>query len=336
MEIDFIIVHIILSLILYFIINWIGSHSYSVGYANISVISHEGSKAIALNYLIRVLGPVVYIIIVSAIFYYFELDRYAKDIYLVNAYYIFLRLFYSLTENRFYLVNWTKQILYFISIFIFSKLIYDNFIILKKNILPDFNNISNELWIIIIIFIYQIFDKIELNDGKSGSRQKNYIKQRYIEFKTQYNEIVNELHKPKLETLAYAILIHEDFNRPKSIRFIERLDFLRTRKPHSLGVMQVKSSKLITDQESVRIGVAKLNSDYKAVLNKIVKEKKTDKRKSNSNYGYQYYEYQIESEIIQRYNGGHSYNGAVSEIASQIETLFYKGIKDKWMPSVLR
>lgn len=52
-------------------------------------------EAPALNFLIRVLAPIVYIIIVSSILYYFGLDKYVWNIYLVNIYYIIFRLLFN-------------------------------------------------------------------------------------------------------------------------------------------------------------------------------------------------------------------------------------------------
>jgi hypothetical protein len=60
-----------------------------------------------------------------------------------------------------------------------------------------------------------------------------------------------------LELAAYAILIHENFNRPPILRWAERnLPFLRSR---TVGIMQVASPAKLSDYESVERGVALLN-----------------------------------------------------------------------------
>ena len=92
---DILLIQILLGIGLFFLINWIGKHSYSIGYMEISIFI-KTEEAPALNFLIRVLTPIVYIIIVSTILYYFGLDKYVLNIFLVNIYYIVFRLFFNL------------------------------------------------------------------------------------------------------------------------------------------------------------------------------------------------------------------------------------------------
>ena len=148
-------IQILLGIGLFFLINWIGRHSYSIGYMEISIFV-KTEEAPALNFLIRVLTPIVYIIIVSTILYYFSLDKYVINIFLVNVYYIAFRLLFNLFTNRGLLINWYRQFLYWGAIIILSYFTYDKLIINKANILPDFTTVANELWIIILIFVFQL------------------------------------------------------------------------------------------------------------------------------------------------------------------------------------
>ena len=76
------IVHFALGVLLFFIINWIGKHSYSVGYMEISMFL-KVEEAPAFNFLYRIISPIVYLFIVSAIFYKIGLSKYVTDIYLL-------------------------------------------------------------------------------------------------------------------------------------------------------------------------------------------------------------------------------------------------------------
>ena len=68
MPIIIFITHLGLAVALFYLINWVGKHSYSIGYVEISLfIKDEDSPAV--NFLIRVLSPIVYLIIVASIFY---------------------------------------------------------------------------------------------------------------------------------------------------------------------------------------------------------------------------------------------------------------------------
>lgn len=302
--------------ILFFLINWIGKHSYSIGYMGISIFV-KAEEAPALNFLIRVLTPIVYLIIISSILYYFNLDKYVIDIFFVNIYYIIFRLFFNLITSRGKLLDWYRQALYWSAIIIISYFVYDKIIRIKENILPDFTTIANELWIIILIFIFQITNNIRFSQIGTIKRKDNYLKSRYKHFNKLYGELIKDITKNEaLESVTYAILIYEDFNRPKIIRIVENLKHTFSNKSHTLGVMQVKSDKLINDKESVILGTNKIvNSCYK-----YIKENTIEKEKI--------YEWNVISSIISDYNIGSEYLHEVNELSYEIRKTFYPNSKD--------
>jgi hypothetical protein len=315
---DIILLQFFLGIILFFLINMIGRHSYSIGYMEISLFV-KTEEAPAFNFIFRVLTPVVYLIIISTILYYLGADKFVKNIYLVNVYYISFRLFFNLVTNRGLLLNWGRQFLYWISIVVISYFVYDKIIKEKTNILPDFTTISNELWIIILIFIFQIANNIRTSQNGTIKRKDDYLKKRYYNFKKKYGQIIKDNTKNEvLESIAYAILIYEDFNRPKIARYIERLVFKVKNKPHTLGVMQVNTAKNISDLESVNLGTNKI---YQAWLFSLEKHKLTQ---PNS-----YLDWSIKDEIIADYNGSSSYLSEVSVLANKIQETFYKSTSDK-------
>lgn len=305
---------------LFFLINWIGKHSYSIGYMEISIFV-KTEEAPALNFLIRVLTPIVYIIIVSTILYYFRLDKYVLNIYLVNIYYIIFRLIFNLATNRGLLLNWYRQFLYWMTIVVISFFTYEKIIKVKANILPDFTTVANELWIIILIFIFQVANNLRFSQETTQKRKDNYLKNRYLYFKKFYGQLIKDLTQNEiLESIVYAVIIYEDFNRPKIARQIENLRFRLTKKPHTLGVMQVKSDKLINDLESVKLGTEKIVNAYKKYL-----ENPTENSRD-------YFDWYAQDYIISNYNVGTSYNGEVNELANIIKNTFYKDTKDTLDP----
>lgn len=331
---DILIVQITLGVLLFFIINWIGKHSYSIGYIEISMFV-KVEEAPAFNFLIRVLTPIVYLIIISTILYYFNLDRYVYNIYLVNIYYILFRLFFNLLTNRGLLLNWYRQFLYWLAIISISYFTYDKLIKEKSNILPDFTTISNELWIIILIFIFQILNNVRVSNDGTIKRKENYLKSRYSHFKKLYGTKIKEITKNELlEALTYSIMIYEDFNRPKSIRIIENLNFKLSKKPHTLGLMQIKSNRILTDEESVYLGTEKIVNAYK---NKTRKKKKKSKQKEDfeiinenneviNNYSTSWF---LINDIILDYNNCSKYSDEVFELYTIIKDTFYKNTSDK-------
>lgn len=318
---DVLIVQIILGIGLFFLINWIGKNSYSIGYMEISIFL-KIEEAPALNFLIRVLTPIVYIIIVSTSLYYFGLDKFVSKIYLVNIYYILFRLIFNLATNRGLLLNWYRQFLYWTAIVVVSYFTYEKLIKVKANILPDFTTVSNELWIIILIFIFQVANNLRFSQEATQKRKDKYLKSRYHYFKRHFGRFIKELTKNEiLESLVYAIIIYEDFNRPKLARQVENLKFRLTKKPHTLGVMQVRSEKLISDLESVKLGTEKIVNAYKKYIENPIE-----------NSG-DYFEWYAKDFIIIDYNVGTSYNIEVNDLADIIKNTFYKDTIDTLDPN---
>lgn len=313
-------VHIILGIGLFFLINWIGKHSYSIGYMEISIFV-KTEEAPALNFLIRVLTPIVYIIIVSTTLYHFGLDKFVCNVYLVNIYYILFRLIFNLATNRGLLLNFYRQFLYWIAIVVISYFTYEKLIKVKTNILPDFTTVANELWIIILIFIFQVANNLRFSEEATQKRKDKYLKSRYHYFKRFYGQLIKDLTKNEiLESIVYAIIIYEDFNRPKIARKVENLKFSLTKKPHTLGVMQVRSDRIISDIESVRLGTEKVVNAYKKYLKNSIEDSKDN------------FDYYAQKYIISDYNVGTSYNYEVNELANIIQNTFYKDTNDTLDP----
>lgn len=305
-------VHLSLAILLFFIINWIGKNSLSIGYVQMSLLVKD-DEAPAYNFLIRVLSPVIYLIIISALFYKLELDGYVYNIYIVNGLYILIRLSLNLVKNRRLLINWLRQICYWVFIMISSLLVYKYLIETKENIIPDFATIANELWIIIALFTYQLFNNIRLSNDKTEKRKAKYILERYHKFEKRYGYLVRkQCDNNFLEILTYSIIIYEDFNRPSITRFIEQMSFFLTKKPHSLGIMQMTSNEYIDDYDSILLGIEKIRNDCEEL------------KAQSELYLDSYHSYVIRH-IAKKYNGGGpDYDSEIVNIFNYIEKYFYK------------
>lgn len=280
----------------------------------------KSETAPAFNFLFRVLSPVVYIIIVSTILYKLNQDELVKNIYLVPVYYIVFRLGFNIVTNRARLLNWGRQFIHTVAIITVSWLTYDSIIKDKKNILPDLSTVSNELWVIILLFLFQTLNNLQFSSDDTEKRKANYLRLRYNKFKNSFDEIIRGLtQNKKIQALVYAILIYEDFNRPKVARLVENIKFRLTKKPMTLGVMQIRSSELIDDAQSVKRGVEKILKDLKEIQdNKEITEEG------------EYRDWYLLPKLVEKFNGGQSYNHEVTDLFSIIWSKFYDGDKVKY------
>lgn len=155
MQVKIILIHIALSVILFFLVNWLGSKSRGIGYVEFSSFTDDLESPL-FNFFFRVVSPVVFIIIVSAIFYALKLDYLVYKIFLITIYYFAIRWITIVALNRSSLTNWLRQLIIGLTSIGLSYLLYKTLLIEKKNILPDPGELANELWIIIILF-YTMF-----------------------------------------------------------------------------------------------------------------------------------------------------------------------------------
>lgn len=170
----------------------------------------------------------------------------------------------------------------------------------------------------ILVFIFHTLNRIRISSDKTIKRKENYLKNRLSIFKEKYSALVNEkLDNDKLKSITYAIMIYEDFNRPKAVRLAENARFKLTGKKHSLGLMQVQTNEFINDKKSVELGLEKLNKAY----NKVIKKRGLDNEESIKQLLPDAWsnEWSMERIIISNYNKDDSY---VDEVRTLSEKIF--------------
>lgn len=307
--------------VLFFLINWIGSHSYPIGYTKLSLYPQVDNN-LGFNFILKVVGPIIYLIIVASIFYRMGLDHLVTDIYLISAYYVLIRTAIIIITDKTKFISWLRYISFQSFVVTGSYLVYEKIIIKKTNITPDFSSVANELWIIIGVFLYQIINRIEFSNESSIKKKESYIREKYENFQRSFGHAIKEkFSNQKLEALFFAIMIYEDFNRPKAVRLCEYISFfaLMKKKPHSLGIMQYKTPSFINDAESVSLALEKVKSSYFDLRLSYLN------LKSSSDYSY---EWNLVGDLIRDYNGGSNYYSEVREIYEKILSIFYKDTKD--------
>lgn len=315
-----VILHIGLAVVLFYIINWLGRHSFSFGYMQLSVFE-KTDDAPAFNFIFRIAAPLVYILLVSSILYSLKFDRIVQGIYWVVIYHFAFRYLFNISYGRARLLNWKTELFISLSSITAAYLLYDKLISTKQRLIPDFNTISNELWIIILIFLYGVLNKVRVTSEGFEKRRKKYQSRAYNKYKNKYGSIIESKVKDRtLEALVYAIMIYESFNRPKIVRGVERL-FFKLGKSKTLGIMQITTDKVISDEESIKLGVEKILNDYDFAYKKTVE--------SNSDWDNYLIRHEALSETVKKYNPDNQYISEVLTLHGSILNEFYtKEVKE--------
>ena len=125
--------------------------------------------------------------------------------------------------------------------------------------LPSKEALRDQLWILIVIFVYQVINQLHIDrDGIEERKRKYILKQKEL-FMSKYGAIISSRCETLIdEGLVYSTMIMENYNRPWLLRCAEYFVFLIRRKRMSLGIMQVKTSNFITEKQSVELGSEKI------------------------------------------------------------------------------
>lgn len=309
--------HFALATILFFIVNWIGARSISVGYMQLNVVIQEDT-APAFNFVFKVIAPVVFIVLCAVTFEALDLNSFKINIYFIVIFYWLVRLIWVLCSSRASLMNWVEQIIYWIASIGLSIWVY-HLMEDVAQILPSPRSLLDQLWILIIVFLYSILNTVQFSRAGTITRKNNYISSRYKTFRKKYNTIIHAfLQNDFYEALTYSIMIYEDFNRPIVVRWVEYLRFWITRKPHTLGIMQVTTNKYINDKDSIILAMQQISSN-----NNDIMERYADSPFPSIN--------RVAYLIAKKYNSGdYDYAYEVGEIFEQIVSTFYEPMPDSY------
>lgn len=328
MTYDVVFAHFAACLAFFLILNWLGAHSVSYGYKQLSLL-YTQDEAPLFNLTFRLAAPLVYIILLSAALYSFGLDRYVEKIYLVTLYSVAFRIMFNLGMGHARLLNWTREIFLAITSTSVSYYAYKNLIVSKTFLFPNYTTVANELWIVIAIFLYSVGNKIQIGSVRSRERKTSYLRKRFVDFQQRYDRLISGVTKdPHLQALIYSVIIYENFNRPALLRAIERVVLIFSG-PRTIGVMQVRTGRNISDEESVLLGAKKIVADWNdgiqknlsAAMARYSKEKNLERRRK---YG----KADIFRKVIAQFNGGTAYGSEISYLYSDILKQFYPKVRD--------
>jgi hypothetical protein len=245
--------HLVLAIILFLIVNWIGRHAIDFGYVSTSLFE-EPNESVALNFFIRALSPAVFIILVSSAAVAVGRPELRLGIINVVPYYYVLRAVIILLLNRHRLISWPSYIGHSILGIVFAALAYNYLILPNRSLIPDLETAGNELWLALLAFLYAVANKITLSGGPGARRKNTFVNSHYVAARARFGEQINSKISDELvKLIAYSVLVYEDYCRPPAIRTFERLAVWKKRR--TTGIMQVAADEALTDIESVNRGL---------------------------------------------------------------------------------
>lgn len=216
----------------------------------------------------------IFLLIIAGAF-----NKISENIFMVSIFYWITKMTYiSNFLGKDYFNN-KKDIKISLIIMISSFLINKYIINEVDNIFLSPNEYKTIIWIFIFIYIYKFINNKCINNKQCNELEeerminKKSIVLNYAKFKLKFDDEITNV-EPLLRLAVYTIMIYENYNRPIFLRKLDNLMFKISNNNKKLGIMQIKSKKLIDDIDSIRIVCKKMELIYNKKSNS--KNKKAD------------------------------------------------------------
>lgn len=254
---------IVIGIITQFVVSWAGSVLHSIGteetkYA-VFTFRNDQHNPMTTNILMNICIPnvnMVFVFMISKTYNLYYMNKYL--IICVFSFYIWRMIWICIFLRRKELYNGIYEfgmaavgiaLAYFLIHFFFAT---------EKTVFISASELREELWFAIIIVLYKfiklILDKKVKQDNILTQGQiTNYIRRKFESFYKKFDHLLEiDINNRYMCIFLYAVMIFEDYNRGPMWRSIERF-MLKTgiKKKATLGIMQIRTQKDITDEESV-------------------------------------------------------------------------------------
>ena len=242
-------------LFIFVFMNWLGREVEAFGYQAPSLqATSEGNRT--FNAVFRIASPIVVLTVVTAVLYWAKLDAWTIGIDRALYVSVGVRALWIVINGRTRLIPWGRVMAQWTTMLLLGSLIYREVLSHREILLPDPRSMAGELWLAVLGYAYILAGRKFTTDPGSQRRKETYIETRYRALRRRYESSVAKVApEPHWRALTYSVILIEDFNRSWVDRFLERgLFHLGLAK--SLGIMQVKADRPLTDEESIAKGVA--------------------------------------------------------------------------------
>lgn len=251
----------------------------------------------AFNLIYRILFPVISTFIIANISFLCGVEL--NNSWLIVLFYCIIRILFIFFMDRLYIANMRYIIIcslisVALAITVYSITQDDN-----TYFFPSRENIISQFWLFIFLFVYKIIDNTYRHGKFYHGREKKlkkYVDKKTQEFFSLYKKQILSVTKDiNVINIILSIMIVENYNRPKFIRYIERFfsSYSKTK-----GIMQVRFNGTLSDEGSVTKGAMIIQEHY----NKAIEKYKDD------------YEIHIIDDISKEYNPSDLYVEMVKEI----------------------
>lgn len=300
----------------------------------------DNGKEKRSNYTLCVLSPAVSIAIFAVAYEHIGFDSGIDSLWMICPLYWGVRFVYFALRNRLAFLDLKYEGVRFVLSILITTAVFYVICKLRKNeqsLFISWDEIRNAVWYALLAYIAKlVWDMFQAEfcrqNEKNADRVREITIRRYNEFSEKFCCVVNcciseestliEFYSA-LESTIYAIMIYEDYNRPILVRELETFLMryhLNRGCMMTLGVMQTRTNRVISDEESIRLAIQKIVP--------IIESRSISSEVLLGECGSveMYFGEKILPEILKDYNGTVSYLNEVTNIYNMIEQYKHKTI----------
>ena len=237
------------------------------------------------NFFQKIVNPAVYLAVIAAVMQTYLPAEFIRSLLLGVPLFWIIRLGYMAVKNVILFLNWPYELTAAgLSLVLGEGILWGIIVPLMEDnegIWIPATALRDALWFAILAYLAKVVwdilrQKFTLENLYPAQRRKEYIWKRYSVFNRKYGEdildavtkqydgILTDSQKSELICTVYAIMIYENYNRSWLFRMGENLlkATIWRHRVMSLGIMQVRTSWRINDQESISLAIEKIGRPF--------------------------------------------------------------------------
>ena len=207
------------------------------------------------------------LIIYASIFSSYGINEVISNIFIINIFLFIFDFIFStyIQEVDFFNKN-DKNTLYYLFLIFISYFINNLYINRVEEVFLSGEDLRLIIWTLLIVFMYKFIvenDVLKKSYNTSKYLGRDNIITMYTKLRKIYLDDIN-ISDMRLELAVYSLMIYHNSKRNSFQRKLDNILFKIDSKKRCLGIMQIESSKFISDVESIEI----VTKDLKKQLGK--------------------------------------------------------------------
>ncbi len=213
----------------------------------------------------NIILSMIYLLIIAGIFSRIGIADFNENIFMIIVFELFCQLIYiSYFLEKDFFNKEERYLTFYIFKIILAFIINQELINKVNDVFLSGEDLKIIVWLLIIVYLYQLFKDKETNNSivkKDTVISRENIVVSFAKLKLIYDDDI-AIEKESKKLVLYAIMIFNNYKRPKLFRKFDDILFRFNNKPRKLGIMQVISKKYINDYESIDIVSKKIEKLY--------------------------------------------------------------------------